>query len=104
MKHLIVIAALALTGCATPGDIYASEVDKSEVSPKSVAEISQCLQLKWAEAPITAPDGKLSFPMKNGYGVVLGLLTLSPHEQGTLIELRKTGQMLIGGQSWRKCA
>lgn len=104
MNRAILVLALLASACATPGDIYASDVDLSERSTKSVSEISQCLQLRWAEAPITAPDGKLSFPMKNGYGQVLGMLTLSPIEGGTLIELRKTGQMLFGGQNWRSCA
>lgn len=103
MRNAIGLLALGLAACATPGDIYSSEVDLSETSPKSVSEISQCLQLRWAEAPLTTPDGKATFPMKNGYGQTLGLLSLSPVEGGTLIELRKTGQMLFGGQNWRAC-
>lgn len=104
MKQLGIAALLALSACATPSQIYSSEVDISDVSAKPISDISQCLQLRWAIAPITAPDGKLSFPMKNGYGMVLGMLTLTPQTNGTLIELRKTGQMLAGGQDWRKCA
>lgn len=104
MRNLIALSALVLAACATPGDIYLSEVDLSEVSPKSVAEISQCLQLRWAEAPLTTPDGKATFPMKNGYGQTLGLVSLTPTEGGTLIELRKTGQLMIGGKDWRHCA
>ena len=53
---------------------------------------------------ITATDGKLSFPMKNGYGQVLGFLTLTPQGNGTLLELRKTGALMIGGNGWKKCA
>lgn len=103
MRNLIAFLAVALAACATPTDIYSSEVDLSETSTKPLAEVSQCLQLRWAEAPITAPDGKLSFPMKNGYGQVLGLVTLTPIPEGTLLELRKTGQLMIGGQNWRGC-
>jgi hypothetical protein len=103
MRNLIAIAALLLASCATPQDIYSSEVDVAETTAKPLAEISQCLQLRWAEAPITAPDGKLNFPMKNGYGQVLGMLTLTPVPDGTLIELRKTGQLAIGGENWRAC-
>lgn len=102
-KPLVLIAALAAASCATPGDIYASEVDLSETSSRPLAAVSRCLQLRWAEAPITAPDGQLSFPMKNGHGQVLGMLTLTSVPEGTLIELRKTGQMLFGGQDWLKC-
>jgi hypothetical protein len=104
MRNSIVIAALLLAACATPMDIYSSEIDIAETSPKPIGEISQCLQLRWAEAPITGPDGKLSFPMKNGYGQVLGLLTLTTVPGGTLLELRKTGQLAIGGENWRACA
>lgn len=103
MRNLIALLTVGLAACATPTDIYSSEVDLSETSPKPLAEVSQCLQLRWAEAPITAPDGKLNFPMKNGYGQVLGLVTLTPIPEGTLLELRKTGQLMIGGQNWRGC-
>ena len=103
MRKLAIALAVLAGGCATPTQIYSSEVDKREVSSKSISEVSQCLQLRWAEAPITGPDGKLSFPMKNGYGQVLGMLTLTEQGSGTLIELRKTGQMLFGGRDWSKC-
>jgi hypothetical protein len=103
MRNLIAFLAVALAACATPTDIYSSEVDLSVTSAKPLAEVSQCLQLRWAEAPITAPDGKLSFPMKNGYGQVLGLLTLTAVPEGTLVELRKTGQLMMGAQNWREC-
>lgn len=98
-----ILAALLVAGCATPSDIYSSEVDLSETTARPLAEVSQCLQLRWAEAPITAPDGKLSFPMKNGYGQVLGMLTLTAVSDGTLLELRKTGQLMMGAQNWRTC-
>lgn len=103
MRYLLATLPLLLSACATPGDIYASGVDTSEISEKPLAEISQCLQLRWAEAPLQTPDGKTTFPLKNGYGQTLGLLSLSPVEQGTLVELRKTGQLMIGGENWRRC-
>jgi len=103
MRNAVALLTLGLAACATPGDIYSSEVDLSETSAKPLAEISQCLQLRWAEAPLTTPDGKTAFPMKNGYGQTLGLLTLTPADGGTLVELRKTGQLMIGGQNWRNC-
>lgn len=102
MRKIILLFSL-LGACATPTDIYSSPIDISATSAKPIAEVSQCLQLRWAEAPITAPDGKISFPMKNGYGQVLGLLTLTTVPEGTLLELRKTGQLAIGGENWRAC-
>lgn len=103
MRNITIILLSLLGGCATPGDIYASEVDASATSPKPLAEVSQCIQLRWAEAPITAPGGKLTFPNKNGFGQVLGLLTLTPVEAGTLVEFRKTGQLMLGANDWKKC-
>ncbi len=104
MRNIAIGLTALVAACATPADIYSSEIDLAETSAKPIDEISQCLQLRWGSAPITAPDGKLTFPMKNAYDQVLGLLTLSPVENGTRLELRKTGQMIFGGQDWRKCA
>ena len=103
MKFAAACFALLLSACATPAAIYRSEVDKTATTSKSLAEVSQCLQLRWALAPIVTPDGKTNFPMKNGYGQTLGMLTLTDNGTGTLIELRKTGQMVFGGGDWKKC-
>ncbi len=103
MRTLIVLFALCTAACATPGDIYASEVDASATTPKALAEVSQCIQLRWAEAPITGPGGKTVFLSKNGFGQTLGMLSLSPTPTGTLAEWRQTGQQLLGGNDWRKC-
>lgn len=103
MRFAILLSTAALSACATPQDIYQSSVDFDEVTSKSLNDVSQCMQLRYATAPFTTPDGKMSFPIKNGFHQVLGLITLEPNDGGTRVQVRKTGQLMINARDYRKC-
>ncbi|MDP3550607.1 MAG: hypothetical protein Q8R81_09440 [Novosphingobium sp.] len=103
MRSAFLILTIALSACATPQDIYNGEVDFDEVTAKPMAEVSQCMQLRYASAPITTPDGKIGFAIKNGFQQVLGLITLEPAKSGTRIQVRQTGQAIINARDYRNC-
>jgi hypothetical protein len=103
MRFAVIVLAAAVGACATPQDIYKSEVDFDETTSKSVAEVSQCMQLRYGSAPITTPDGKTGFMMKNGFQQIFGVITLEPAESGTRIQVRKTGQAMINARDYRHC-
>lgn len=96
--------AVSLAGCASATQIYNSEVDLAEYSDKPLSEISNCLQMRWAISPLTMPVGATAFAMRNAQGVTLGFVSLIPDGEGTRIELRKTGQLVLGATDYRKCA
>ena len=100
--RLIILFSLLLTACASTGDVYASAVDEVVHLNKPVDDVSKCLQLRLSEAPITTPEGAATFLVKNQYGATLGMLTLTPADEGTDIAIRRT-QGLVSTGMWRKC-
>lgn len=99
----VVLAAAALAGCASVSDMYASPVDATVVSPKPLQEVSSCLQLKYATAPLVAPGGETMLLLKNIQQVTIGILTLSTVPEGTKIEMRRSRSVGALGD-WRSCA
>jgi len=102
MRLLIVLSAAALTACASTQDIYESSVDESVFIDRPPAEVSQCLQMRLSSAPITTPDGRQTFLIKNQYGSTLAMMSLAPQDGGTRIEIRRAQSAVHTGQ-WRKC-
>jgi hypothetical protein len=102
MRAMMLVAAMALGGCASAADIYSSPVDLVETTTASPDAVSGCLQLKYETAPITTATGEQTFLLKNPYGVTLMMLTLKPLNPGTRIELRRPNGIGSSGP-WRDC-
>jgi len=96
------LAFVLLAGCASVADLQLSSVDREDVSPKSVDEVSRCLAFQMAEAPITDEAGNPMFIMKNGYQAPVATVTLLPFNGGTKVQVRQANGLVQTG-GWRRC-
>lgn len=102
MLKSIVLLVLLTAGCASAANIYSSGVDETAVIQKPLGEVVQCMTLKMGSAPITDPDGKTAFVVKDAYDHPLGLISLSPAAAGTLVEVRRRDSLASTGM-WKSC-
>lgn len=103
MRFLAGLVVVALAGCSTVQSVSDSEVDASQVSAKSIDEVSRCLQLRYDTPERVEPNGTRAIIAKNNYGGVIALFTLHPVANGTRIDLQTTSSLNMLG-SWRDCA
>lgn len=101
MVKPIVLIALLASGCATATDIYAAGVDETAVIKRPLDDVSQCMTLRMGAAPAVI-DGRPTFMIGNGMGSNIGMISLSPVTEGTLVEIRRRGGTVSTGM-WRDC-
>ena len=85
----IVLAALALAGCASTQDVLNKEPDNVFHSPKPVDEVASCIAAKNFAKVREAADGSKFVQIKNGYQGITLLFQMRPEGTGTRIELKK---------------
>jgi hypothetical protein len=91
----IILAALALTGCASTQTVLNREPFEVVRSAKSADEVTFCLQNKMG-VPALDKDGAKVVLSKTTIGVVGEAFTIRPDGTGSIIELRKGSTLLHG--------
>ena len=98
MRWMILVGALALVGCATPGQMAVREANLSYTTTKSAAELEECLSLAMEWSP-DAVSGKgkriLDYKAADTTIFTVTIYEASP----TLAEMRWGGPVLA--QKWR---
>lgn len=92
---------LLLSAC-TAASVYRSPVDETATIARPLVEVDRCMQLQVGAPPITTPDGKTTFVLKNSDDGVQGLISLSAVAGGTRVEIRRISAVVPTG-FWRNC-
>lgn len=100
--RLPIVISLMLAGCASVQGTYGSSVDETAETAKPLQDVSACLQTLWGFPPITMTGGETAFPVRNGYGSILSMITLRADGETTIVERRGNFPLLAGGD-WRTC-
>jgi len=105
MKRLIIIAALALAGCATtPAGLSKTRVEKTIASAKPAAAFATCFAESLPGTPeLRSLDGKY-WVLIEVFGTPRHRWDFTPTANGSVAELRSTG--LAGAESGKveRCA
>lgn len=101
MRYLIVIACVALSGCASTDKVLSKDATEVFYSKDSVNTVAFCLANKNNTPALDRDDGSKVVLIKNGYGGVSMAFTIIPNDTGSKIELRK--QFGTIGGIWKQC-
>ena len=101
MRGTILMALLALTGCASTQTVLDKAPTEVFHSPKSVNEVAFCLGNKNNVSVLDKDDGSKVVLLKNGYGAVSLAFSIKPEGTGSVIEYRK--QFGTIGGIWKQC-
>ncbi|TYC93035.1 hypothetical protein [Novosphingobium sp. BW1] len=102
MKYsAILVASLALAGCASTQKVLDKEPTEVFHSEKSQNEVAFCLANKNNTNAMDRDDGSKVVLIKNGYGGVSLAFTVFEEGEGSRIEYRR--QFGTIGAAWKQC-
>ena len=104
MKQLLVIAALALSGCATTAASLAeTRVEKTISSGKTAAKFALCAAENLTSSEYRT-DGERHWVLVQVYGVPRHRWDFVPTSDGSIAELRSTGLAGAGAGAVERCS
>jgi hypothetical protein len=104
MRHTLLIAALALSGCATtPAGLASTEVKKTVASAKPAKEFALCVAENLPGATLR-DDGTRYWVLMDVFGVPRFRWDFIPTESGSIAEARSTAIGNSGAKDAEKCA
>lgn len=98
---MVVLAALAIAGCASTEEVLREPVTGEFHSTQSANEVAFCLANKNSAAALERDNGAKVILIKNGYGAVSMAFSVFPEGSGSRIEWRKKFGT-VGG-IWKQC-
>jgi hypothetical protein len=96
-----IIAALAISGCASTKEVLSKPPKQTFHSEKSQNDVAFCLANKNGTAAFDQDDGSKLILVKNGYGGVSQSFTVWSEGTGSKIDWRE--QFETFGTTWKQC-